>query len=181
MPPGHVSAHIGCVCLVFSALTDSAASFHTSGPYLDDPEEREKFTLAYYAMTEAFLALPFCLPGTDVWKGRQGRLYIIKVLTKAAARSKKNMREGKQPECLLDFWSQQVNMEIDEAKEQGVPPPFYSADDKMADSVMDFLFASQDASTSSLVWTVTLMAEHPDVLAKVSVSGNHEGLCFMVV
>ena len=32
---------------------------------------------------------------------------------------------------------------------------------------MDFLFASQDASTSSLVWLVALMADHPNVLAKV--------------
>ena len=59
-------------------------------------------------------------------------------------------------------------LEVAEAEEQGLPPPFYAADEKMADSVMDFLFASQDASTASLVWTVTLMAEHPDVLAKVT-------------
>jgi cytochrome P450 family 710 subfamily A protein len=60
----------------------------------------------------------------------------------------------------------QINMEVDEAAAQGVPPPYYAENDKMADSVMDFLFASQDASTASLVWTLTLMAEHPDVLAK---------------
>ena len=89
------------------------------------------------------------------------------VLTKAAARSKQRMREGREPECLLDFWSQQVLLEVAEAEEQGLPPPFYSADEKMADGVMDFLFASQDASTASLVWTITLMAEHPEVLAKV--------------
>lgn len=33
--------------------------------------------------------------------------------------------------------------------------------------MIDFLFASQDASTASLVWCLTLMADHPDVLAKV--------------
>lgn len=138
-----------------------------AGPYLDDPEERAKFSKAYSAMTDAFLAPPICLPGTNVWKGRQGRFFIIKVLTKAAARSKERMRNGAEPECLLDFWSQQVLTEIAEAEEQGLPPPFYSADAKMADSVMDFLFASQDASSASLVWAVTLMAEHPDVLARV--------------
>ncbi len=31
---------------------------------------------------------------------------------------------------------------------------------------MDFLFASQDASTASLTWTLTLLADHPDVLQK---------------
>lgn len=130
-------------------------------------QEREKFSEAYRNMTDAFLAPPVCLPGTKVWKGRQGRLFIIKVLTRAAARSKVRMAAGHEPECLLDFWSQQVLQEVKEAEEQGVEPPFYAADAKMADSVMDFLFASQDASTASLVWTVTLMAEHPEVLAKV--------------
>lgn len=37
----------------------------------------------------------------------------------------------------------------------------------MAYTVMDFLFASQDASTASLVWMLAQMAEHPDVFARV--------------
>ena len=50
----------------------------------------------------------------------------------------------------------------------GCPPPVHTSDRAMADTVMDFLFASQDASTASLVWVTCLMAEHPEVLAKVS-------------
>lgn len=139
-----------------------------AGPYLDSPELKNKFLVAYRAMTDAFLAFPVCVPGTAVWKGYQGRLFIIKVLTKAAAQSKARMATGlHEPECLLDFWSLQVLAEIKEAEALGVPPPFYCADERMADSVMDFLFASQDASTASLVHTVTLMAEHPHVLDKV--------------
>lgn len=138
-----------------------------AGPYLDDQVVRAKFSEAYRNMTDAFLAFPLCVPGTAVWKGRQGRLFIIKVLTEAAGRSKRKMAAGHEPECLLDFWAQAVLAECKEAEEQGVPPPFYAADAKMADSVMDFLFASQDASTASLVWTLTQMAEHPEVLAKV--------------
>lgn len=138
-----------------------------AGPYLDDPAEREKFSEAYKAMTDAFLAFPLCFPGTMVWKGRQGRFYILKVLTRAAGRSKERMKAGHEPTCLLDFWSLQVLADIAEAEKEGQPPPFYCSDAKMADSVMDFLFASQDASTASLCWIVTNMAEHPDVLAKV--------------
>ena len=33
--------------------------------------------------------------------------------------------------------------------------------------LFDFLFAAQDASTSSLLWAVTLLDSHPEVLAKV--------------
>ncbi len=42
-------------------------------------QERALFSDAYRAMTDGFLAFPLLLPGTGVWKGRQGRYYIIKV------------------------------------------------------------------------------------------------------
>lgn len=138
-----------------------------AGPYLDDPAEREEFGKSYMAMTEAFLCAPIFFPGTGVWKGWKGRLFVIKVLTKAVKRSKERMRAGVEPDCLLDFWSLQVLQEMDEAAANGQPPPFYHSDHRMADSVMDFLFASQDASTASLVWMLTQMAEHPDILERV--------------
>lgn len=44
----------------------------------------------------------------------------------------------------LGTWrAPQVLKECEECEEQGLPPPFYASDAKMADSVMDFLFASQ--------------------------------------
>ncbi len=62
----------------------------------------------------------------------------------------------------------QILSDVKDAADAGAEPPFYAADGRIADAMMDFLFASQDASTASLVWTITLMAEHPDVLARVS-------------
>jgi hypothetical protein len=41
---------------------------------------------------QGFLAFPLCVPGTKVWKGKQGRLFILGVLKKAAARSKAAMQ-----------------------------------------------------------------------------------------
>jgi hypothetical protein len=76
----------------------------------------------------------------------------------------------------MDYWAQNCLAEIDEAAAAGIPPPGHCSDAAMADTVMDFLFASQDASTASLVWTLCLMADHPDVLAKVrrtSIQGLH--------
>ncbi|GFR45001.1 hypothetical protein Agub_g6311 [Astrephomene gubernaculifera] len=137
------------------------------GPYLDDPQERAQFYESYRAMTDGFLAFPLMVPGTAVWKGRKGRFYIVKILTKAAARSKVRMAAGQEPECLLDFWTKQILSDMKDAADAGTEPPFYSDDKRIAETMMDFLFASQDASTASLVWTVTLMAEHPDVLARV--------------
>ena len=48
---------------------------------------------------QGFLAFPLCLPGTAVWRGRRGRLYILSVLERAAGRSKAAMkvRRGRAP------------------------------------------------------------------------------------
>jgi cytochrome P450 family 710 subfamily A protein len=61
------------------------------------------------------------------------------------------------------------SLRLQEAEAANVPPPKYSSTGEMAYTVMDFLFASQDASTASLVWVLTQMAEHPDVLQRVRV------------
>lgn len=67
----------------------------------------------------------------------------------------------------MDFWAQRCLEEISEAEEQKVPPAKHTTDSAMADTVMDFLFASQDATTAAVVWVTVLMAEYPDVLHKV--------------
>ena len=79
---------------------------------------------------------------------------------------------GGEPRCLMDFWAQRCLEEVDGAARGGVPPPGHASDHAMADTVMDFLFASQDASTASLVWTMCLMADHPDILQKVRAAGD---------
>ena len=65
-----------------------------AGPYITSKEEEEKFGTAFLHMTEGFLALPICIPGTAVWKAKTGRLYILGVLEKAAAKSKAAMKVG---------------------------------------------------------------------------------------
>jgi len=43
----------------------------------------------------------------------------------------------------MDYWAQNCLAEVDEAAAAGVPPPGHCSDAAMADTVMDFLFASQ--------------------------------------
>uniref|UniRef100_A0A7N0V9X6 C-22 sterol desaturase n=1 Tax=Kalanchoe fedtschenkoi TaxID=63787 RepID=A0A7N0V9X6_KALFE len=50
------------------------------------------------------------------------------------------------------------------------PPPRNSRGPKppaLGGHLFDFLFAAQDASTSSLLWAVTLLSSHPDILSRV--------------
>ena len=76
-------------------------------------------------------------------------------------------QSGVEPRCLMDFWALRCLEEIAEAAAAGTAPPGHASDEAMADTVMDFLFASQDASTASLVWLTAVLAERPDVLSKV--------------
>jgi hypothetical protein len=99
---------------------------------------------------------------------RSAREKITEVLIDAAARAKAKMAAlHAEPACLLDFWARQINAEIDEAHAKGEEPPAYASNRAMAETTMDFLFASQDASTAALVWCLHYLSEHPAVLARV--------------
>jgi len=53
-----------------------------AGPYLQDEEERQEFSEAYLRLTEGFLGIPLWVPGTMVWKARNGRRHVVKVFSK---------------------------------------------------------------------------------------------------
>lgn len=134
------------------------------GPYIHD---QQQFCNDYLCITSAILAVPINLPGTLLWRGIRARKRILLILNQAVKDSKQKMKEGNKPKCLLDFWCQRINAEVEHADKKGVPPPYYCDDEEMASVMMDFLFASQDASTASLVQTLALMADNPDVMEKV--------------
>jgi len=121
----------------------------------------------YRTITNGFLAFPVDLPGTDLNKAVKARASIIHHLTGIAARAKERMGKGEDPACLIDFWMEGTVKAIEEAKAKGGPMPLHSTDHEVACIVLDFLFASQDASTSSLTFTLHLLLEHPTVLQQV--------------
>ena len=45
---------------------------------------------------------------------------IVDFLVKTSKESKARMAEGREPECLLDFWSQRINEELAEATRTGL-------------------------------------------------------------
>ena len=136
------------------------------GPYLA-PELRSEFSAHFRNMTDGFLSLPLPLPGTAVWRGMQSRKAVIRILADCAAQSKVFLAGGGQPRCLLDFWVEYLRGECEECAARGAPPPKHAGDSEIADVVMDFLFASQDASTASLTWLAALLCDHPEVAARV--------------
>jgi cytochrome P450 family 710 subfamily A protein len=150
-------------------------------------QNRAKFSQDYNLMTEGFLTAPLYFPGTTLYKAVQGRKRAMVELEAAVRRSKEAMSQpDAEPHCLLDFWTATILTEIADATNAGQDAPPYSADHAMADTVMDFLFASQDASTASLSMITATMAEFPDILERVRkeqarVRPNDEALTYELV
>ena len=72
--------------------------------------------------------------------------------------------------CLIDFWMQETVKKLialSEFSETTAAPPPNTSNVETGSYLFDFLFAAQDASTSSLHWVVTLLDSHLKVLAKV--------------
>ncbi|KAF8758757.1 Cytochrome P450 sterol C22-desaturase [Rhizoctonia solani] len=115
----------------------------------------------YWLITKAMelVNFPLAIPGTKVWSAIQARKAAMVYLTDAARKSKIAMAAGQEPECLIDEWVKEM-MTGDEKKKE------YS-NHEMAMVVLSFLFASQDAMSSAIIYLFQHLADYPEVLAKV--------------
>ncbi|XP_061374347.1 cytochrome P450 710A1-like [Gastrolobium bilobum] len=136
------------------------------GPYLG-PKARERFERDYFLFNVGLMKLPIDFPGTAFRNARLAVDRLAATLATCAEMSKARMEKGEEPSCLIDYWMQDTLREIEETKLAGKPAPPYSSDAEIGGYLFDFLFAAQDASTSSLLWAVALLDEHPEVLARV--------------
>ncbi|KZT06233.1 cytochrome P450 [Laetiporus sulphureus 93-53] len=131
------------------------------GKHIPDHAAKE-ITDKYWAITIALelVNFPLAIPGTKVYRAIQARKIAMEWLERAAAESKKAMAAGGEPECLLDQWVHDLQ-----------DPEYKGRRDfsnlEMAMVVFSFLFASQDAMSSGLIYGLQHLADHPEVLAKV--------------
>jgi cytochrome P450 family 710 subfamily A protein len=136
------------------------------GPYLT-PEQRQQFNYDYNLFNQGLMSLPVSLPGFAFHAAKKAVPRLIATLTSCAKASKVRMMAEEEPACLIDFWIVEVLKQIREAEEAGAPMPRHTSDPEIGYHVFDFLFAAQDASTSSITWAATLLESHPDMLEKV--------------
>ncbi|KAJ9097754.1 hypothetical protein QFC21_004792 [Naganishia friedmannii] len=140
------------------------------GNHISD-EAAQEISDKYWLITLALqlVNFPLAIPGTNVWNAIKARKIAMKHLTAAAGASKKRMAEGAEPDCLLDAWMSEMIAaragDGDEEKKRVLSREY--SDHEIAMVVLSFLFASQDAMTSAIVYLFQLMADHPEILAKV--------------
>ncbi|CAI9782146.1 unnamed protein product [Fraxinus pennsylvanica] len=129
------------------------------GPYLSG-KARQRFNIDYNFFNVGLMKLPIDLPGFAFRNARLAVQRLVETLAGCAEESEKRMKAGEEPTCLIDFWMQENLREFAEK-------PFEYSYMEIGGHLFDFLFASQDASTSSLLWAVTFLDSHPEVLQRV--------------
>lgn len=116
----------------------------------------------YWLITRALelVNFPLAIPGTKVYKAIQARKIAFKWLELAAKNSKISMAQGNEPECMLDAWVQQLHDPTYKGRRE-------FSDREMAMVVFSFLFASQDAMSSGLIYAFQHLADHPEICQKI--------------
>lgn len=116
----------------------------------------------YWAITQALelVNFPLAIPGTKVYKAIQARKIAMSWLELAARNSKIAIANGAEPECLIDHWMSTISESSYKGRKD-------LSDREIAMVVFSFLFASQDAMSSGLIYGFQHLADHPDILAKV--------------
>ncbi|PCH33247.1 cytochrome P450 sterol C22-desaturase [Wolfiporia cocos MD-104 SS10] len=131
------------------------------GRHIPDHAARE-IAEKYWDITVALelVNFPLALPGTKVYRAIQARKAAMRWLEHAAAESKKAIAAGGEPECMLEQWVKDLADPTYKGRRE-------FSDTEMAMVILSFLFASQDAMSSGLIYGFQHLADNPEVLAKV--------------
>ncbi|KIM29041.1 hypothetical protein M408DRAFT_68711 [Serendipita vermifera MAFF 305830] len=149
-------------------------NMHTSlrvfcGPHI--PEEAIKIISDNYWKITLALELvnfPLAIPGTKVYGAIQARKIAMKHLEAACRDSKIWVANGGETTCMIDQWVRDLQDATEKAIADGngkIPRTF--SDREMALVLLSFLFASQDAMSSGVIYMFQHLADHPEILAKV--------------
>jgi len=128
-----------------------------------------KISDEYWKITKALelVNFPLAVPGTKVWGAIQSRKAAMRFLEDACAKSKVYVAAGGEVHCMIDAWVKDVLDAKEKAAGDGSKPPREFSDREMALVVLSFLFASQDAMSSGVIFMFQHLADHPEILAKV--------------
>ncbi len=141
------------------------------GEYIAD--DQVKFVSDNYYRVTAALELvnfPIILPYTKTWYGKKIANETMNIFANCAQQAKDHIGNGGEPTCVMDAWiklmkeAREGNSKNDENRKFLVRE---FTNKEISETIFTFLFASQDASSSATCWLFQLVADRPDVFAKI--------------
>lgn len=130
----------------------------------------------YFRITAALelVNFPIILPYTKTWYGKKLADETMKIFENCAAMAKEEIDKGKTPDCVMDEWvylMKQARDQKEQPKDDADSDAHLLVRDfsnrEISETMFTFLFASQDASLSLACWLFQIVADRPDVVAKI--------------
>ncbi|KAG8526478.1 uncharacterized protein KY384_008678 [Bacidia gigantensis] len=150
-----------------------------AGHYMSD-EALKRIADDYWMITAALelVNFPIILPFTKAWYGKKAADMVIEEFSKCAAKSKARIAAGGKPNCILDAWiknmqdSEKWNQQVAKGipvNQEDKPNPLLRTftNYEISLTILTFLFASQDATSSACTWLFQLVADRPEMLDKI--------------
>lgn len=164
---------------VFRELMCAVSCRTFVGHYMSEKVVK-KIAHDYYLITAALelVNFPIILPFTKAWYGKKAADMVMDEFLKCSAKAKVRMAAGGDVTCIMDAWikAQQQSAKyrervasgekVDDSEKPAMLLRDFT-DSEIAQTVFTFLFASQDATSSACTWLFQIMADRPELLAKV--------------
>jgi cytochrome P450 len=151
--------------VVFRAMAAACSQESFIGPYLND-ELREQLSNDIQLFTQGFLCFPFPYLNSGLHRAIQAKDRIEEKIHEIVPLAREYVQAGNTPRCLMEHWSLAIQ---NAAKEQGcgVQEVPYCDDENVARTVLDFLFAAQDATNSAMAYSLDVLEAESDKLDKM--------------
>ncbi|KAK9459641.1 cytochrome P450 [Lipomyces oligophaga] len=135
-------------------------------------EQVKQISDNYYLITEALelVNFPIILPFTKAWYGKKCADTTMAIFADCASKSRVAMEAGGEVTCTMDAWIREmINARDNKKSIDGTSGPSIRvfSDKEISETIFTFLFASQDASSSATTWLFQILADRPDIFAKV--------------
>ena len=141
------------------------------GDYI--PEEQVKRICDNYFKITAALELinfPIIIPFTKTWYGKKLADKTMKVFEECSAKAKIHInKEDGKPTCIMDAW---INLMKEACEKRSNDPDSKLlvrsfSDREISEVIFTFLFASQEASSSLACWLFQIVADRPEIAARI--------------
>lgn len=159
------------VRLAFRAMAAASSQEAFLGPYLTD-KLRSQLETDIVSFTMGFLSFPFPYCNSGLHQAIKAKNRIESTLEELVPKARDYIQQGHPPRCLMERWCETIR----DAKRDGTLPDCMN-DDDVARTILDFLFAAQDATNSALVYSLDVLDENRHVLNKLRnevAQGKHE-------
>lgn len=148
----------------FRSMAAASSQESFLGPYLTE-DIRQHLERDILTFTMGFLCFPFPY-FFGLSKAIQAKHRIEDTVRDIVPKARAYVAAGNSPRCMMEHWCKSI---IDAAQELGCEPHEVPQckDGDLARSVLDFMFAAQDATNSALAASVDVLDAHRDVLARL--------------